>query len=63
MPHTTSTTRRDVLKLAGGAASLAALGGKPLPAEVVASSDDPTREVRRQRPQKQTDFFSGLFGN
>ena len=26
MPHTTSATRRDILKLAGGAASLAALG-------------------------------------
>ena len=41
----------------------AALGGKPLPAEVIASGDDAPREARRQRPQKQTDFFSGLFGN
>lgn len=37
----------------------AALGGRPLPPEVVASSDEP----RRTRPQKQSDFFSGLFGN
>jgi len=37
----------------------AALGGRPLPPEVVAISDEP----RRTRPQRQSDFFSGLFGN
>jgi L,D-transpeptidase YcbB len=41
----------------------AALGGRPLPPEVVASSDEPPRDPRRTRPQKQSDFFSGLFGN
>ncbi|HKD57064.1 MAG TPA: L,D-transpeptidase family protein, partial [Hyphomicrobiaceae bacterium] len=41
----------------------AALGGRPLPPEVVASSDEPPRDPRRGRPQKQSDFFSGLFGN
>ena len=41
----------------------AALGGKPLPPEVIASGDDAPREARRQRPQKQSDFLSGLFGN
>jgi len=41
----------------------AALGGRPLPPEVVASSDEPPRDPRRARPQKQSDFFSGLFGN
>jgi hypothetical protein len=30
---------------------------------VVASSDEPPRDPRRARPQKQSDFFSGLFGN
>ena len=41
----------------------AALGGKPLPPEMMPSDDQPAREARRQRPQKQADFFSGLFGN
>jgi murein L,D-transpeptidase YcbB/YkuD len=42
----------------------AALGGKPLPAELVASGDDQPREARRPRQQqKPQDFFSGLFGN
>ena len=42
----------------------AALGGKPLPAEVLASSDDqPRSEPRRQKQQKPQDFFTGLFGN
>jgi L,D-transpeptidase YcbB len=41
----------------------AALGGRPLPAEVVASGEDAPRDPLRQRPQKQSDFFSGLFGN
>jgi murein L,D-transpeptidase YcbB/YkuD len=41
----------------------AALGGRPLPPEVVASSDEPPRDPRRGRPQRQSDFFSGLFGN
>jgi len=41
----------------------AALGGRPLPPEVVASSDEPPRDPRRVRPQRQSDFFSGLFGN
>ena len=40
----------------------AALGGRPLPPEVVASDEPPPRDPRR-RPQKQSDFFSGLFGN
>jgi L,D-transpeptidase YcbB len=40
-----------------------ALGGRPLPPEVVASSDEPPRDPRRARPQRQSDFFSGLFGN
>jgi murein L,D-transpeptidase YcbB/YkuD len=43
---------------------VAMLGGKPLPPEVMASSDDQPREPRRpQRQQKPQDFFSGLFGN
>jgi L,D-transpeptidase YcbB len=42
----------------------AALGGRPLPPpEVVASSDEQSREASRPRRAKQTDFFSGLFGN
>ncbi len=41
----------------------AALGGKPLPPEIVASGDDAPRDARPRRPQKQSDFFSGLFGN
>src|SRR5262249_22070861 len=41
----------------------AALGGRPLPPEVVASSDEPPRDPRRARPQRQSDFLSGLFGN
>jgi hypothetical protein len=41
----------------------AALGGKPLPVEVIASGDEPVREAARPRRTKQTDFFSGLFGN
>jgi len=42
----------------------AALGGRPLPPEAVASLDEPpSRDPRRVRPQRQTDFFSGLFGN
>jgi murein L,D-transpeptidase YcbB/YkuD len=40
----------------------AALGGKPLPPEVVASSDE-APQARRPRQQKPQDFFSGLFGN
>jgi murein L,D-transpeptidase YcbB/YkuD len=41
----------------------AALGGKPLPPpEVVAGGDEPPRDAARRRP-KQSDFFSGLFGN
>jgi murein L,D-transpeptidase YcbB/YkuD len=39
----------------------AALGGRPLPQEVIASNDD-APQARRPR-QKQSDFFSGLFGN
>jgi murein L,D-transpeptidase YcbB/YkuD len=41
----------------------AALGGKPLPPEAMPSDDPPLREAARRRPQKQSDFFSGLFGN
>jgi murein L,D-transpeptidase YcbB/YkuD len=42
----------------------AALGGKPLPPEVVAGEEQPAREVRQApRPKKQSDFLSGLFGN
>jgi len=41
----------------------AALGGKPLPPEAMPSDDAPFREAARRRPQKQSDFFSGLFGN
>jgi hypothetical protein len=40
----------------------AALGGKPLPPEVVASSDE-APQARRPRQQKPQDFFGGLFGN
>src|SRR5581483_10355889 len=41
----------------------AALGGRPLPPEVIPSGDDPVRDARRGRPRKEADFFSGLFGN
>jgi murein L,D-transpeptidase YcbB/YkuD len=41
----------------------AALGGRPLPPEIVASGDELPRDARRPRPQKPTDFLSGLFGN
>jgi murein L,D-transpeptidase YcbB/YkuD len=41
----------------------AALGGKPLSPEVVASSEEAPRDTRRPRQQKPQDFFSGLFGN
>jgi L,D-transpeptidase YcbB len=41
----------------------AALGGRPLPPpEIAAGGDDVPREASRPR-RKQTDFFSGLFGN
>ena len=41
----------------------AALGGRPLPPEMTPSGDEPPREARRPRQQRQTDFFQGLFGN
>jgi murein L,D-transpeptidase YcbB/YkuD len=44
---------------------LAALGGKPLPADIGPDGDGEYREARQSRRYKQTgtDFFSGLFGN
>ena len=42
----------------------AALGGRPLPPPMLtASADDPARDAARPRRAKQSDFFSGLFGN
>ena len=44
---------------------LAALGGKPLPADVAPATSTVKRPQEPQRKYKQTsnDFFSGLFGN